>query len=124
MSKKKAITITCETKEDFEKFMTPDYPKVVVCNAFNEFWGNCKCFEILIGKFQDMPVNINRVDWICCNCEFVKDLIPNKLTFGSKPIYIIFVRGKFFSVVEGLDYPKLLIEIKKSYEEIDKEVEL
>lgn len=121
MSKKKAITISVESKEELDKFMAPDYPKVVVCNAYQEFWGNCKCFETLIGKFQDMPANINRVDWICCNCDYLTDYIPSKMTFGSKPIYLIFVRGKFLSAVDGLNYPKLLVEIKKSYEEIDKE---
>lgn len=124
MSKKKAITVDVETAEELSKYLTEDYPKVVIINVYHEFWGNCKCFESLIGKFNDMPTNLNKVDWICCNYHLLESIekLPDKMTFGSKPIYLFFVKGKCISHVDGLNYPKIMEAIKKSYEEMDKEV--
>ena len=34
---------------------------------------------------------------------------------GSKPKYFIFVKGEFFSDINGIDLPKLREEINKSY---------
>ena len=68
-----------------------------------------------------MPQNQNRVDWISTSGDLLKqlELIPNDVKFGSKPKYIIFIRGKYFKIIDGLNYPVLMSEIKKSYNVID-----
>ena len=73
-----------------------------------------------------MPQNQNRVDWISApgNLLSQMELIPSEMKFGSKPKYIIFVKGKLFKAVDGLNYPILMDEIKKSYDVIDKEDEI
>lgn len=70
-----------------------------------------------------MPQNVNRVEWISCKGSMLQELelIPATMKFGSKPKYIIFVKGKYFNTVDGLNYPVLTEELKKSYEEMDKE---
>ena len=81
--------------------------------------GPCDCVETLIKRFQENPINIGRVDWLNCKNEFVADLIPPKIEFGAKPKYFIFIKGTMFSWIDGINFPHLMEELKKSYEKID-----
>ena len=121
-SKKKKIQVTIELKscEELEPYLAPNYPKVVVIDGFHPFWGRCDAAEVMLKKFQEEPANANKVDWISIPYEFISDIIPKDekgqpMKFGSKPKYFIFVKGQFFSFVNGIDYPKLRDEINQSY---------
>ena len=121
-SKKKKIQVTIELKsrEELEPYLAPNYPKVVVIDGFHPFWGRCDAAEVMLKKFQEEPANANKVDWISFPYEFISDIIPKDekgqpMKFGSKPKYFIFVKGQFFSFVNGIDYPKLRDEINQSY---------
>ena len=121
-SKKKKIQVTIELKsrEELEPYLAPNYPKVVVIDGFHPFWGRCDAAEVMLKKFQEEPTNANKVDWISIPYEFISDIIPKDekgqpMKFGSKPKYFIFVKGQFFSFVNGIDYPKLRDEINQSY---------
>ena len=121
-SKKKKIQVTIELKsrEELEPYLAPNYPKVVVIDGFHPFWGRCDAAEVMLKKFQEEPANANKVDWISIPYEFISDIIPKDekgqpMKFGSKPKYLIFVKGQFFSFVNGIDYPKLRDEINQSY---------
>ena len=121
-SKKKKIQITVDlkTREELEPYLAPAYPKVVVIDGFHPFWGRCDAAEVMLKKFQEEPANANKVDWVSIPCEFIADIIPKDekgqpIKFGSKPKYFIFVKGQFFSFVNGIDYPKLRDEINQSY---------
>ena len=121
-SKKKKIQVTIELKsrEELEPYLAPNYPKVVVIDGFHPFWGRCDAAEVMLKKFQEEPANTNKVDWISIPYEFISDIIPKDekgqpMKFGSKPKYFIFVKGQFFSFVNGIDYPKLRDEINQSY---------
>ena len=123
-SKKKKIQVTIELKsrEELEPYLSPTYPKVVVIDGYHPFWGRCDAAEVMLKKFQEEPANANKVDWISVPYEYISDIIPKEkdekgqpIKFGSKPKYFIFVKGQFFSFVDGIDYPKLRVEINKSY---------
>ena len=119
-SKKKKIQVTIELKsrEELEPYLAPNYPKVVVIDGFHPFWGRCDAAEVMLKKFQEEPANANKVDWISISYEYISDIIPKDekgqpMKFGSKPKYFIFVKGQFFSFVNG--NPKLRDEINQSY---------
>ena len=121
-SKKKKIQVTIELKsrEELDPYLAPTYPKVVVIDGYHPFWGRCDASEVMLKKFQEEPANANKVDWVSIPYEYISDIIPKDekgqpLVFGSKPKYFIFVKGQFFSFVNGIDYPKLREEINKSY---------
>jgi len=93
-----------------------------VIDGYHPFWGRCEVAEVMLKKFQEEPANANKVDWISIPYECITDIIPKEkddkgqvMHFGSKPKYYIFVKGEFFSFVDGIDYPKLKDEINKSY---------
>ena len=75
--------------------------------------------ETLIKRFQENPINTGRVDWLNAKKELASDLIPPKIEFGAKPKYFIFVKGQLFSTIDGIDFPKLMDELKRSYDKID-----
>jgi hypothetical protein len=77
--------------------------------------------ETLIKRFQENPMNTGRVDFLNCKKDFVLDIIPPKIEFGAKPKYFIFVRGQVFSWIDGINFPRLMDELKKSYEKIDEQ---
>ena len=123
-SKKKKIQITIElnSREELNPYLSPTYPKIVVIDGYHPFWGRCEVAEVMLKKFQEEPANANKVDWISIPYECITDIIPKEkddkgqvMHFGSKPKYYIFVKGEFFSFVDGIDYPKLKDEINKSY---------
>ena len=54
--------------------------------------------------------------------EQIADIVPKEksadgqvIEVGSKPRYFIFIKGEFFTSVQGIDLPKLKEEINKSY---------
>ena len=123
-SKKKKIQVTIElnSREELNPYLSPTYPKIVVIDGYHPFWGRCEVAEVMLKKFQEEPANANKVDWISIPYECITDIIPKEkddkeqvMHFGSKPKYYIFVKGEFFSFVDGIDYPKLKDEINKSY---------
>ena len=123
-SKKKKIQITVElkTREELNEYLQPTYPKVVVVDAYHPFWGRCEVAEIMLKKFQEEPANANKVDWVSIPYEQIEDIVPKEkdesgkvIQIGAKPKYYIFVKGEFFSFVNGIDLPKLKEEINKSY---------
>ena len=123
-SKKKKIQVTIElnSREELNPYLLPTYPKIVVIDGYHPFWGRCEVAEVMLKKFQEEPANANKVDWISIPYECITDIIPKEkddkgqvMHFGSKPKYYIFVKGEFFSFVDGIDYPKLKDEINKSY---------
>ena len=123
-SKKKKIQVTIElnSREELNPYLSPTYPKIVVIDGYHPFWGRCEVAEVMLKKFQEEPANANKVDWISIPYECITDIIPKEkddkgqvMHFGSKPKYYIFVKGEFFSFVDGIDYPKLKYEINKSY---------
>ena len=123
-SKKKKIQVTIElnSREELNPYLSPTYPKIVVIDGYHPFWGRCEVAEVMLKKFQEEPANANKVDWISIPYECITDIIPKEkddkgqvMHFGSKPMYYIFVKGEFFSFVDGIDYPKLKDEINKSY---------
>ena len=115
-SKKKKIQITVElkTKEDLEIYLQPTNLKVLVINAYHQFWGRCEVAETMLKKFQEEPGNANKVDWVSIPFDVISDIVP-KTTVGSKPKYYIFVKGEMFAAVDGIDLPKLKDEIIKAY---------
>ena len=119
--KKQQITIPIKTKDELLPFLASDYHKVVVLNVYDEFWGPCECVETLIKRFQENPINTGRVDFLNCKKEFVLDLIPPKIEFGAKPKYFIFIRGQVSSWIDGINFPRLMDELKKSYDKIDEQ---
>ena len=119
-SKKKKIQITVElkTREELTPYLQPTYPKVVVIDGFHSFWGRCEVAEIMLKKFQEEPANANKVDWVSIPYDQIADIVPkekDKAAIGAKPKYFIFVKGEFFSAIDGIDLPKLREEINKSY---------
>ena len=91
-------------------------------DVYHPFWGRCDVAEIMLKKFQEEPANANKVDWISIPYEQVSDIIPKEkdsngqvIQIGAKPKYYIFVKGEFFSFINGIDLPKLREEINKSY---------
>ena len=119
-SKKKKIQITIElkTREELNPYLSPTYPKIVVVDAYHQFWGRCDVAEIMLKKFQEEPANANKVDWVSIPFEEISDLVPKDKSdspIGSKPKYYIFVKGEYFSYINGIDLPKLKEEINKSY---------
>ena len=119
-TKKKKIQITIElkTREELNPYLQPTYPKVVVIDGFHPFWGRCEVAEIMLKKFQEEPANANKVDWVSIPYDQIADIVPkekDKAAIGSKPKYFIFVKGEFFSAIDGIDLPKLREEINKSY---------
>ena len=119
-SKKKKIQITIElkTREELNPYLQPTYPKVVVIDGFHPFWGRCEVAEIMLKKFQEEPANANKVDWVSIPYDQIADIVPkekDKAAIGAKPKYFIFVKGEFFSAIDGIDLPKLREEINKSY---------
>ena len=123
-SKKKKIQVTVElkTREELNQYLAPTYPKVVVVDGFHPFWGRCEVAEIMLKKFQEEPANANKVDWVSIPYEQIADIVPKEknaegqvVEVGSKPKYFIFVKGEFFSSINGIDLPKLREEINKSY---------
>ena len=119
--KKTQITIAIKTREELAPYLAENYHKVVVLNLYDEFWGPCECVETLIKRFQENPINTGRVDWLNAKKELASDLIPPKIEFGAKPKYFIFVKGQVFSTIDGIDFPKLMEELKKSYDKIDEQ---
>ena len=115
-SKKKKIQITIElkTKEDLEPYLQPTNQKILVVDAFHDFWGRCEVAEIMLKKFQEEPANANKVDWVSIPFSQISDIVP-KCTVGSKPKYFLFVKGENYSSVDGIDLPKLKEEIIKGY---------
>ena len=122
-SKKKKIQITIElkTKEDLEPYLQPTNPKVIVINAFHQFWGRCDVAESMLKKFQEEPANANKVDWLSIPFEVIADIVPKTET-GSKPKYYIFAKGEMFSAVDGIDLPKLKEEIIKAYAKFEEPI--
>ena len=123
-SKKKKIQVTIELKsrEELEPYLAPNYPKVVVIDGFHPFWGRCDAAEVMLKKFQEEPANANKVDWVSIPYDCVADIVPKEkdekgevIPIGSKPRYYIFVKGEYFSFINGIDFPKLREEINKSY---------
>ena len=119
-SKKKKIQVTIELKnrEELNPYLQPTYPKVVVIDGFHPFWGRCEVAEIMLKKFQEEPANANKVDWVSIPYDQIADIVPkekDKAAIGAKPKYFIFVKGEFFSAIDGIDLPKLREEINKSY---------
>ena len=119
-TKKKKIKITIElkTREELNPYLQPTYPKVVVIDGFHPFWGRCEVAEIMLKKFQEEPANANKVDWVSIPYDQIADIVPkekDKAAIGAKPKYFIFVKGEFFSAIDGIDLPKLREEINKSY---------
>ena len=119
-SKKKKIQVTIElkTREELNPYLAPTYPKVVVVDGYHPFWGRCEVAEIMLKKFQEEPANANKVDWVSIPFEQISDIVPrdkNEPPIGSKPKYFIFVKGEYFSYINGIDLPKLREEINKSY---------
>ena len=119
-SKKKKIQITVDlkTREELEPYLAPAYPKVVVIDGFHPFWGRCDAAEVMLKKFQEEPANANKVDWVSIPYDQIADIVPkekDKAPIGAKPKYFIFVKGEFFSAIDGIDLPKLREEINKSY---------
>ena len=115
-SKKKKIQITVElkTKDDLAPYLQPTNQKVLVINAYHQFWGRCDVAESMLKKFQEEPANANKVDWVSIPFDEIADIVP-KTTMGSKPKYYLFVKGELFSSVDGIDLPKLKEEIIKCY---------
>ena len=119
-TKKKKIQITIElkTREELNPYLQPTYPKVVVIDGFHPFWGRCEVAEIMLKKFQEEPANANKVDWVSIPYDQIADIVPkekDKPAIGAKPKYFIFVKGEFFSAIDGIDLLKLREEINKSY---------
>ena len=121
-TKKKKIQVTVElkTREELEPYLAPTYPKVVVVDGYHPFWGRCDVAEIMLKKFQEEPANANKVDWLSIPFDQISDIVPKEKDvkepgIGSKPKYFIFVKGEFFSAINGIDLPKLREEINKSY---------
>ena len=119
--KKTQVTIPVKTKEELDTYLAPTYHKVIVLNLYDEFWGPCECVETLIKRFQENPMNTGRVDWLNAKKELAIDLIPPKTTFGSKPKYFIFVKGELFATIDGINFPLLMEELKKSYDKFDEQ---
>ena len=119
-SKKKKIQITIElkTKEDLEPYLQPTNPKVIVINAFHQFWGRCDVAESMLKKFQEEPANANKVDWVSIPFDVISDIVP-KTTMGSKTKYYVFVKGEMFSAIDGIDLPLLKEEIIKAYSKFE-----
>ena len=74
----------------------------------------------MLKKFQEEPANANKVDWLSIPYDQIADIVPKDKDakgpgIGSKPKYFIFVKGEFFSAINGIDLPKLREEINKSY---------
>ena len=127
-SKKKKIQVTIElkTREELNPYLAPTYPKVVVVDAYHSFWGRCDVAEIMLKRFQEEPANANKVDWVSIPYEQIADIVPKEknaegqiIEIGSKPRYFIFVKGEFFSSINGIDLPKLKEEINKSYAKLE-----
>ena len=123
-TKKKKIQVTVElkTREELEPYLAPTYPKVVVVDGYHPFWGRCDVAEIMLKKFQEEPANANKVDWVSIPYDCIADIVPKEkdesgqvIQIGSKPRYYIFVKGEYFSFINGIDLPKLREEINKSY---------
>ena len=119
--KKTQITIPIKTRDELAPYLAEDYHKVVVLNLYDEFWGPSECAETLIQRFQENPLTTGRVDWLNAKKELASDLIPPKIEFVAKPKYFIFVKGQVFSTIDGIDFPKLMEELKKSYDKIDEQ---
>ena len=123
-SKKKKVQVTVElkTREELNPYLAPTYPKVVVVDGFHRCWGRCEVAEIMLKKFQEEPANANKVDWLSIPYEQIADIVPKEksadgqvIEVGSKPKYFIFVKGEFFTSINGIDLPKLREEINRSY---------
>ena len=121
-TKKKKIQITVElkTREELNQYLAPTYPKVVVVDGYHSFWGRCDVAEIMLKKFQEEPANANKVDWLSIPFDQIADIVPKEKDtkgprIGSKPKYYIFVKGEFYTAIDGIDLPKLREEINKSY---------
>ena len=112
------MTIELKNREELNPYLQPTYPKVVVIDGFHSFWGRCEVAEIMLKKFQEEPANANKVDWVSIPYDQIADIVPkekDKAPIGAKPKYFIFVKGEFFSAIDGIDLPKLREEINKSY---------
>ena len=121
-TKKKKIQITVElkTREELNQYLAPTYPKVVVVDGYHSFWGRCDVAEIMLKKFQEEPANANKVDWLSIPFDQISDIVPKEKDIkgpgiGAKPKYYIFVKGEFYTAIDGIDLPKLREEINKSY---------
>ena len=90
MKKKIEVVTRCLDKEQFGKYLVPDYPKVVVLNVFDKFWGPCEVADNMIKRFQDDSANQGKVDFISAEKEITGDIFA-KYTFGSKPKYFLMI---------------------------------
>ena len=115
-SKKKKVQVTIElkTKEELAPYLLPTNPKILVVDAYQEFWGRCDVAEIMLKRFQEEPANANKVDWVSIPYEQIADIVP-KTIVGAKPKYFVFAKGEFLAAVDGIDLPKLREEIIKGY---------
>lgn len=97
MKKKIEVVIKCTDKDQVNKYLTPDYPKLVIANVYDKFWGPCEVADLFIKRFQEAPENANKTDFICIESELAGEIFA-KTKFGSKPKYFLICVRSYVNV--------------------------
>ncbi len=138
MNKKKIeIVRKVENIEELNKYLSPDFRKVVVSlklviNVYDEFWGPCEIADMALKNFLDNPEsNQTKTELLCVEksiaeqSESIGDYIA-KIKFASKPRYFICHVKNFFTQkgnimmeIDGIDFPRLSEGILKHFALLD-----
>ena len=78
------IDYLLKNKDELNPYLQPTYPKVVVVDAFHQFWGRCEVAEIMLKKFQEEPANANKVDWVSIPFNQISDIVPREKDESGK----------------------------------------
>jgi hypothetical protein len=88
MKKKQEIVIKIQDFEIFQKYISPDYNKLVCINVFDKFWGPCEVMDPMVKKLLDTKDTAAKIDFICADKDVTGDIF-SKHSFTSKPKFFI-----------------------------------
>ena len=63
--KKQGIIIRCNDKDLLNKYLDPDYNKIVVINVYDKYWGSCEVVEMITKRFLETRNNATKADFFC-----------------------------------------------------------
>ena len=95
-------------------------------NVYDKFWGPCEVADPLIKRYLEFPDNSRKCEFISVDKEFTGEMF-SKIKFTSLPKYFItfvriifnFQKGEIINSIEGIDFPKLMDSLEKSYPLLD-----
>ena len=112
MKKKEAVIKRILDLPSLETYLDPNLNKIIILNAFEEFWGPVDVIDYLVRRLIDEPGNNDKMAFISCDRNLCPDLF-GKHQFTSKPTYFLLHRGTVIDLVDGLDFPLLLQKLEK-----------